>query len=746
MDELPRGFVAESLERSDGAVRVYRAREEHVDRVVTLRVAPANAASVLLDDARRLAGVSHPGLVAVLAAGHDGDRAYVATAAVEARPLGEVGRLTGEDAARVASDVAGAIDALAETGLRSLVSAETVLVASTPSGVRGLLDPLRASVHGSSALSTSEPASSVRELADLVESAALEPSGALRRALAEARNGMLSPSALARTLAPAPPAAPRTRRVAARVWIPACVAVGIVVAAAFALVTRDSDSSARIVPAGRVVASVPLGLPANELPVGVAIIGRNAWIATNAGRLLHIDTARKEVVGTPIALPGKHPLSGMVSDGSTLLTTDYAGWVLRFDPRTAKIVGRRHLATELDAVTLDGNVLWIADARGADGGAYRLDAHTLAPIGSRLPGVPYPRQIVARGTRAWILGGEAWGQVARVDAGSGARAFAWAGPQVGREALSGNTLWLTDVFNGTVSPLSAERMRFEREAVRPARMTMGEISVDDDIWVKTTKTLGDLGPEYLERFDGRTGRRLGLPVAVGKNGQALTYARGSLWIATATTLMRLVPTAGKLTSSDVGDGAPRGSGPRALVAGPLHAGRWRTSLFAAPFTFSTTELDWLAVYPLPDSVMLAGARSVQVTIGVATPRQVFASDSTLVDVRSPAQILQVFQRNPRLRVVTQGTVLVGGHPALRIQLSTRNPKRHPEVCGPQRCVFLFPSQNMTDAITPAGWHELLLLRAGRRTVVIDVEGPDDHGAAEAAAARLLGTVRWSKAA
>ncbi len=152
-------FHVEELVSTAGDLRVYLARDEHVDRRVLLRVAGEASAGVLLDDARRLAAVSHPGLVAVLGAHRSETGAYAAVQEVDARPLSECGPLSSEHGGRIAIDIAGAIDALARAGLRTPINPATVLVVSTHDGVRGLLDPLRALSLGVSSLCGGGPCS-----------------------------------------------------------------------------------------------------------------------------------------------------------------------------------------------------------------------------------------------------------------------------------------------------------------------------------------------------------------------------------------------------------------------------------------------------------------------------------------------------------------------------------------------------------------------------------------------------------
>ena len=183
-------FHVEELVSTAGDLRVYLARDEHVDRRVLLRVAGEASAGVLLDDARRLAAVSHPGLVAVLGAHRSETGAYAAVQEVDARPLSECGPLSSEHGGRIAIDIAGAIDALARAGLRTPINPATVLVVSTHDGVRGLLDPLRALSLGVSSLAAADPAASTCELADLLEQTVPELDGHLRSAIDGARGGV----------------------------------------------------------------------------------------------------------------------------------------------------------------------------------------------------------------------------------------------------------------------------------------------------------------------------------------------------------------------------------------------------------------------------------------------------------------------------------------------------------------------------------------------------------------------------
>ena len=141
-------------------------------------------------------------------------------------------------------DVAGAITALADAGLRARISPSTVLVVQTHDGVRGLLDPMRGSSPGQSCLSASDPVVSTAELADLIEAAAGESGAALRNAIAEARGGTPStPAGLAAALAPLTAPARRTSASAPARVIAAAGLLLVVIAVAVIAHERSGGST-----------------------------------------------------------------------------------------------------------------------------------------------------------------------------------------------------------------------------------------------------------------------------------------------------------------------------------------------------------------------------------------------------------------------------------------------------------------------------------------------------------------------
>jgi DNA-binding beta-propeller fold protein YncE len=674
-------FRIEQLIGTTGDVQLSRARDQHVDRAVLVHVASGGSATCLLEDARRLGAVE--------------TGSFAAVGGLDAMPLSRAGSLSTEEAARVVIDITGAIDALAHVGVSAPITAETVLVSRTAGGVRGLLDPLRAISPGASCLADSDPARSTEELVSLVDRATLAPPPF-----------------------PRPTGGTSSRRRA--VGAAACLLVVALVVLAIVVHGRGSGSlppeAGRHVPAAQVVARIPLGLPRGEFAVAFAALGRNMWVATNDGRLVRIASGANQVVGSPIKLAGQHPISGVAGSGGNLFTTDYLGWLLRVDPATRRVTGRRHLGPQLTAITLSGHVLWVTSADGPRGSILRVDARTLQTIGKPINALPNPHEIVVRGSEAWVMSyvGTA-PKVVYVDAATGTRRITYIGPEANEIALDGSTLWVTDRYNGTLSALDAHRLVFTRPPVSTPRSSQGVLAVGRDVWVTVTDTLDTKGPLRVERFDARSGLRAGEAVAVGRDGSPLSFALGSLWVFTRTTVFRLAPAEPRPALQPRAHG---GRPPHALRPGPLRAGTWTTRAFVVPFTFSTSAFVWLANYPEPDSVELDTTGGRDADVNLSTPRQAFATDNALRSVGRPADLLQMLRTNPHLVVGTVRRVLIGSRPALQFELRPRKPIRHPEVCGPLPCVLLFPVQDGTEALSKGQMVRMSLLRASGRTVVI----------------------------
>ena len=513
----------------------------------------------------------------MLGANRSESGAYAAVGDVGARPLSEVGALSAEHGTRVALDIAGAIEALGEAGLRAPVDSATVLVVPAGDGVRGLLDPLRALATGRSCLADADPAASTSELAGLLEHVVPEPSQALRRAIDGVRNGAFRAAGEFAGALPLP-VAPRAQPPRSRAALAAAAALALAAAVVVVVAWDRSRGTSEPKPlpqaaAAKVIARIPLGLAPDEPASGFARLGENLWIVTRKGRLLRVDPAMNQVVGNPVALPGKHAVWDVAEIGGRLFASDdAAGWLLRIDPERARITAQRRLADHLSAMTVADGTLWVSGTNGdLEGVVMRVNPDTLRTIGRPLTGVAAPWQIVARGTRAWVLGSDGRAQVARVDAASGKRILAFVGAQAASLSLAGDTLWIGDLFNGTLSPLDAERMNFTRPAQRVLRAVDRVAALGPDLWAAASRSGRPDEAHRLERFDATTGRRAGRPVEIGDGFVAMISAHlGSLWVLGPDNAHSPRTNHSATAARCAGRGRPI---PPAVCAGPARSGR-----------------------------------------------------------------------------------------------------------------------------------------------------------------------------
>jgi hypothetical protein len=261
-----------------------------------------------------------------------------------------------------------------------------------------------------------------------------------------------------------------------------------------------------------------------------------------------------------------------------------------------------------------------------------------------------------------------------------------------------------------------------------------------DIWVATTGALGTQGHVRLERFDSVSRRRAGAAVTVGTGfAYALRASRDSLWVMTPSAVVRVRPSAPR---PSLQPRIRRGTAsPRALIRGPLAAGKWRAKAFIAPFVFSTTAFAWFDGEGTAVAVQLMATGNRQAEIDVDAPRQVFADDTTVRRVGSPDELLAIFRRNRHLKVGAVRHSVIGGRRALQFNLGVDHPVKHPAVCGLDPCTLLYPTPFSTFALTAGGLTRMTLLRSNGRTILISENA--ESAAAFELTASLLRTFRFT---
>jgi serine/threonine protein kinase len=121
------GYEVEGVVGSGGIGIVYRARQVRLDRPVALKIVDAEVAREpvvrerLRREARTLAALDHPNVVPLYEAGEENGTVYVVTRWVDGIELGTLirrdGRLEAGRAARIAAQVASALEVAHEKGL-----------------------------------------------------------------------------------------------------------------------------------------------------------------------------------------------------------------------------------------------------------------------------------------------------------------------------------------------------------------------------------------------------------------------------------------------------------------------------------------------------------------------------------------------------------------------------------------------------------------------------------------------------
>ncbi|MDP9255992.1 MAG: hypothetical protein M3Q31_05490 [Actinomycetota bacterium] len=637
-------------------------------------------------------------------------------------------------------DLASALEALADAGVRVPLDLDSAFVKLGPEGAHGLVDPLRESASGELVLGAVDTASTVRELADLLGEISKAPTKAVDEAIAAVRRGELSrPSELAMALeSAAPPINPKRsnrRR-------PMALAIGgivVLVAAAGAIlaVTREGGHTQKPTPpapastaSARVLARIPLGLKKAESPTGLAFLGKGIWITTSAGRLIHVDATTNQVVGSPLAVDAGHGLGGVAVAGGSLWVAGWSGSLFRIDPQAARVTRKLKLGGRLSTVHAAGGVLWVARSTStrntveAQGGLIRVDARTMQRMGAPIKVMSYPVLVETQGSRVWVMGTFAPETgVIRIDLATGKRVTVKTGYQGSGMVLQGKTLWVSDRGGGAATPINADSMTFRR-SLQIKRVAVNVATSSSDTWVMSGDSEGT-GTLRLARFDAHSGRQAGRPLALGSSTGGLLAVRPEAVWAVTDKLLRLAPT----TPRPALAAAPNTRQPRRMESGPLLAGKWRAGSFAVPFTFSVPAFRWSGAYPLADSLSFLATHGKRAELDLFAPRTVWVNDTKAEPVSGPTKLLAQMRANPGLRVSNVKRIEIGGRPAIRFRLSVRRALPHSDLCG-GRCVPVFTVPFSTFVAFPGELDNFTFLASRGRTIIIAESGgrPEDYAA------------------
>jgi len=746
-------YVVQEQIRDSPVTRAYRALEPRLERNVVVQVARGADAERLRDDARRIAGVTHPGVVPVLASGTHGEDGYVVVPDLQAVSLREYvagGTVDSVVATRIVVDLAQALQALSEAGVRVVLDLDSALVTRAGGRDSGMVDPFPRTGDAAGRLVPADAAASIRELGELLAALVRQPDAATGRAIAAARAGALTtPAELAAALAPARLSRPR-RLGRTRAAAVVTAALALAVAATFLVLGRGGGHPhpqplAVASPPARLVARVALGLGKKETPSGVAFSGGSAWITTSAGRLVQVDTATNEVVGAPLTLDTRHRnLSGLATgDGSLWIASD-AGWLFRVDPATRRVTGKLELATYLNPPVVSGGVVWLT--RSPDvahdnlhGQLFRVAERTMQQVGTLIRFAAYPIGLQVQGSRAWVLGyRDGVGSVTRIDTSTGRQLSLNVAQVPEAMSLRGRTLWVTS-GDGAISSIDATAMTLRGGVARVEGIAGGVDAGARDVWVTYGDSLDSGAALSLARVDPSSSGLAGRPAtlraaAVGITDGRVTATSAGVWVIAQNELLRLSATSPRTAPAPI-EGR---SQPYPLAAGPLGAGRWRTRAFAVPASVSVPSLRWIATRPQGDDLNFVPVAGAGREVDILAPRQVWVTDTQLRAIDGAEHLYAQLRSNPKLVIANVQRLHVGGRPAIRFTVRIRTKLASAALCGAP-CVPIFPLQITKIAAGASDAGRFTVLDVGKRTIVILESGPRPLGHW---AEPLLGTLRF----
>jgi hypothetical protein len=731
------GYVVEEQIGESPVMQAYRATEPRLARSVIVRIARDDDADWLRDDARRIAGVTHPSIVPVLASGTHGKDGYVVVPDLQVVSLREYAATPNVDsvaATQIVVDLANAVEALSQAGVRVPLNLDTAFVVRAEGRDSGIVDPLLRSGSGDRQLAPADAVASVRELAELLSTLVRAPNTATESAIKQGRAGELTkPSEFAAALTPVLRSLPRRRRRRAEVVALIVAAFAVAVAIAIVVLSQSGDQkrplpvAASPAPA-RLVARIPLGLSKNESPTGLAFSPRSAWITTSTGRLVQVDLASNAVVGTPLALDAHHrSLSGVASSAGSLWVSSEAGWLYRVDPATGRVTAKLKLDTYLNPPKVSAGILWVTrstDDNPSHGQLFRVDTRAVREIGRRIAFDAYPTGLEVRGSSAWILGfRDGAGSVTRIDTSTGRQRSLNVGLWPEDLSLQGQILWITDRDDGTATSLNADTMTFRGRTAHVKGIGGGVDAAVRDVWFTFASSL-DAGASFrLARVDPRSGRTAGRSVtldaaAVGTTGGRVTVTPTGVWVIAKNQLVRLAATSSRSAPAPTVKSPP----PYPLEAGPLTAGRWRTHAFAVTTSFSVANLRWIASIPQGDHLNFIPTQGAGREVDIMAPRRVWVSNTELRAIDTAEHLYAQMRSNPRLIIANVRRLQFDRRPAIRFIVKLRRNLASSALCGGP-CVPLFPLRTEQIAATASDAGRFTLLTVGKRTIVILESGP-----------------------
>jgi streptogramin lyase len=303
-----------------------------------------------------------------------------------------------------------------------------------------------------------------------------------------------------------------------------------VAAVAVGLATRSGDrlqppptrtptpTSARVAPAGRVVATIPVG----QRPNAIAVSGGDVWVTSFRNDAVTRVSARLNRVRDARLVIGTGGSAVATGGGSVWFTNSRTRELVRVSARSGKRLGSPLVLPQAPVtVKVAGSSVWV-------GGRPRLGAFSPSMVFrvdrrmhvTRTVLVPGPvRSLAVGGGGVWVVAGS---RLQRISLRTGTvRQIA----TVGREAtvdVGAGAAWVASRREDKVFQVEIPSLRLITIPVPggPSHLAVA----DDAVWVS------NYGRHTLTRIDPRTSRVVGDPIGVGRNPQALAASGKTLWV------------------------------------------------------------------------------------------------------------------------------------------------------------------------------------------------------------------------
>jgi hypothetical protein len=171
------------------------------------------------------------------------------------------------------------------------------------------------------------------------------------------------------------------------------------------------------------------------------------------------------------------------------------------------------------------------------------------------------------------------------------------------------------------------------------------------------------------------------------------------------------------------------------VTGPLHAGTWKATRFAVPFTFRVPAYAWVGELPSSDNVSIVAAADDETSLTVLAPKTVYLTPTKLERAGSPAHLLRLLRANMHLTLGHPHSTSVDGHPGIELSIGVHNAPQNFGACGPTPCVAVFTiaGGNIDLHEGTAGTAILLTVRGHTLMILSGAKTGDARGLAQIAA-------------